>query len=256
MKNLILVILFISFTTFISIYSIIKADYNWDIIGYIGSVYSLENSDTNSVHQKTYESIKNALTEDNFKRLTTNNKYREDLTICAKCFYQTLPFYKIKPLYILLIYLFHKLNINIVLSPLLISAIFYFLSCIIIYVWLTKIFNNIIFIFFIAGFFNIMPYLLNSASNSTPDSLSGFIVLLALYFLVLKRSLYLFLSLMIISIFTRPDNILFFAILTGILLFNKEFGQKKAKIIILFIIGILINYSYSIPKYRARKNKG
>jgi len=65
---------------------------------------------------------------------------------------------------------------------------------------------------------------------------------------------------MILSVFARPDNILLFAILTGILLLNKEYGQKKAYIIISFIIGILLagiintwsgNYGYSTIFYHS-----
>jgi len=239
LKKLFFGVLYVLLLSCISIYAIYKADYNWDVIGYISAVYAIESTDTNKVHQKTYESIKSSVKENNFLQLTTANKYREVLATCAKCLYQTLPFYKIKPLYVIMIYFLFKININIVFSSILISGTFYFFSCIIIYLWLLKISDNVIFTFFASILLSIVSYMINSASYCTPDSLSTFIILLAMYFLFFNKRLYIALSLMILSIFARPDNIFLLSILSGILLFDKNYSRRKVTIILSFVIGIL-----------------
>lgn len=127
-KNIVSFVVYFLIVLFISIVSIHKPDYNWDILPYVASVYSLESTDTNSIHKNTYEIVKSTLPEQAYLLLVSNNKYREEMHQCSKCFYQQLPFYKIRPLYVALIYILYKLGINIIVSSFVISSI----SCLLI----------------------------------------------------------------------------------------------------------------------------
>lgn len=228
---------------------------NWDILPYIGAIYSMESADTNVVHSKAFETVKNSVDFRTYELLTTGSAYREAMLSCAKCFYEQLPFYKIKALYLLTAYLLYKLGAGTMASIVLVSSVSYVLINIICFLWLRFISGKEIIGVFIGIAFSIFPFLLNSASEAAPNAFSALIVLSAMYFLVVKKMLYPFCALMLVSVIARPDNIILFLVLLAFLYFTKITGDKKAVYIITFISAIVIfklvdfwagNYSWKI----------
>lgn len=219
-KKIILPAIYTGIVLCISIISIYKPDYNWDTLPYVASAYSLELHDTNIVHNNAYEVVKKSIPPQAYELLTTNNKYREEMLVCAACFYQQLPFYRIRPLYVVLIYTFYKLGLNIVISPFIISGLSYFLICLICFFWLKKISKDQVLVFIVSILLAIGPFLLSSATEASPNALSGLITLGALYSF-LRGKFMLFLVLMLISVFARPDNLLAAILYSSTLLIYK-----------------------------------
>ena len=221
-------------------YSLLRPAYNWDVLPYIASMYSLESNDTNYIHTLTYGAVKSSVDEKTFIQLTSG-EYRKAMADCAKCFMEQLPFYKIKALYVLLIFFFYKLNIDIVRSTVLISVISYVLINFICLFWLRKVTNKQTIFIFTAIIFAIFPFLLNSASDSAPNMLSALFVLSAFYVLFKKKSV-LFCILMLLAVFTRPDNIilLFISIIALYIYKNKDINISKPALAITFIASIAL----------------
>lgn len=260
MKGKIAFFVYVCFAAAISVYSVMKADYNWDVLAYAGCVFSLESSDTDAVHKSAYELFKSSVDEKTYSLQAAGNKYRETLASCAGCFYQTLSFYKIKLLYIALVYGLYKSGINLFVSLSVISALFYFLTSLVIYLWLFKIIDSKLHTFLIAVLLTASPYLINAASNPTPDLFAGFLIFISVYCLVERKSLYLFILFMILSLLVRPDNIFLFVILSGVLIANNQYLVHRKLVYSSITLGILIvviinvwsgNYSYSTLFYHS-----
>src|ERR1041384_7037979 len=97
--KIILYLIYSSVIIIVAVYSIYRPSYNWDILPYTASAYSIETSDTNAIHSKTYEAVKNTVDAKTFLQLTTG-EYREAMASCPKCFVEQLPFYKIRAFYV------------------------------------------------------------------------------------------------------------------------------------------------------------
>ncbi len=160
---------------------------------------------------------------------------------CAECFYQHLPYYKIRPLYILLVYILYKLNLNIVFSTVVISSISYLLICILLFLFIRYYCKNTVYTFFISIILAISPYMLVAATEASPNLLSALILLTALYILM-KGRVYLFLFLIFISVLARPDNLIILSFLLAGLILNKDelYRVNRISIILTFVLTIVI----------------
>jgi hypothetical protein len=251
---------FLVFTAAITIYSVMKADYSWDSLAYAGCVLQFENSDTDKIHRSVYDLLKTSADDKTYLQHTSGNSYRETLSECAECYNNTLPFYRIKILYIALIYIIHKLGVSLFFSITLISGAFYFLACITIYIWLGKSVTNEIHRLIASLLLSVSPFLINASSNTTPDMLSGFLILLSLYYMIVNRNLYLFMFFMLLSITARPDNIFLYVIITGILISQNDFSKQKKLLYAGAAVGVFIviliniwsgSYGYSTLFYHS-----
>lgn len=246
-KNVVFFTSFALIAISISVISIYKPAYNWDTLPYIASVFSLDSRDTNSIHKNTYEIVKNSIPEKQFEVLVTSNNFREEMYKCAKCFYQHLPYYKIRTLYIFSIYVLYKLGVNIVYTPVVISSISYFFTGVIFFVFLKLFCKNIALVFILSVLVMISPFLLVAASESSPNTLSGFIILLSLYSLYKGRK-YLFFGLIFLSVLTRPDNLILLTFMLIALAVSKSesLRAKKPFIFVTFILAIAAVWVISI----------
>jgi len=236
-KNILLFIVFALIALCIALFSVYKPDYNWDILTYTASVYSLESQDTIGIHDNSYAVVKNSIPPQAFSNLISNNKYREEMYTCAKCFFEQLPFYKVRPLYIALIFLLYKLNVNIVISTVAVSAFSIFIIGIFIFLWLKRVTGNIWIVFIISVLLAMSPFLLDASSESSPKALSAMLIFAAL-FLFFKRKFIPFLGIMLLSVFSRPDNLLLL-ILFALPLYLYKGEEIKIKNFYLFASFIL-----------------
>lgn len=255
MRKKLIFFVYILFASGIAILSVMKADYNWDVLPYAGCVIAIETSDANEIHRKTYEIFKESVDSKTYLQLTTGSNYRETLANNADSFNQNLPFYKVKPLYILLMYALYKSGINLFTAPIIISAVFYFFMSILVFIWISKFTENQIHTFLFSALLSFAPFMISFSSSATPDLLSSFLIVLAMFRLLTKKNIYWFLLFMILSILVRPDNIFIFAILTGVLTAIDGFSRYRKMLYAGIAIGVLTeiivnvwsgNYAYSI----------
>jgi hypothetical protein len=229
-------------------YSVYHPSYNWDVLPYTASVYSLESNDTAAIHKNTFDALKNKVDAKTYIQLTTGSEYREAMATCAKCFMEQLPFYRIKALYVLMVYVLYKTGVNVVSATVLVSAISYILINLICFIALKHFTKNYIIIILTSIIVALFPFMLNSAGDSAPNMLSALIVLSAFYLLIAKRKLYLFMILMLISVIARQDNIILLALFLIAFYWIKQEEIKTSKFAFLlaFITAIAIFWSVNL----------
>lgn len=199
---------YLLFVFSLSLYAINRPSYNWDMIPYIAVALSLEYTDDQLIHSKTYEYIKQSVPDPVYTELTHGDylDYRAQVAQNYLYFTQQLPYYKIRPLYTSLIYLGYKMGINIVTATLLVSILSGVLIAILALLWLLD---------HLEGFYPyLFAFLITSlgvteiARVQTPDALSAAILLAAMYFLCKEQQTYFSSLLLILSIFARTDNLI------------------------------------------------
>lgn len=117
-----------------------------------------------------------------------------------------LDFYRIKPLYIQITVLFHKLGFSYVLATLLPSLIAYCCIGLITFAWAGKVLDA-----FPALLVSVLLMLSNAAiilpRLSTPDGLSNLLILFSLFSIYFAQHKYLTWVLLLLSILLRMDNV-------------------------------------------------
>lgn len=190
----------------VSWYAASNPFYSWDMIPYTALILSLEQpSDKQTLHTKTYQTIKQQVPPQVYAELTKPG-YRQEMEQSHDDFHQQLPFYQIRPLYIGLSELLHKTGMNVVTAIVLISVLSSLFMSIIILRWLFNELDN-----FYAYLFSFLIIhnsgVIQIASAFTPDALSAAILILSMYWLI-QRYLYVAGLLLVLAIFARTDNII------------------------------------------------
>lgn len=190
----------------ICLYAWRKPVYNWDMLGYMAIVLKKDQPNPDSVHAMTYRIAKEEVPAMKYGFFIggENRKMRaKDPAFFSKY----LPLYGVKPLYIESISLFYKMGIPLTKATVLPSIIFYFLTGLLVLLWLSRYFN-----FFIATLLALLTMCLDWAVSatglSTPDVMSAFFILLAFYFVLEKYSILSCLCFLVIAMLARLDNII------------------------------------------------
>ena len=115
------------------LYGLHFATYNWDILAYVGSAKNFTIDDKESLHNYVYSEALTSIPEENLyiilgdvspgkyitedyspdeDKLPNDDYYRQVVSLDPEAFYQQLPFYQIKILYVALIYTASELGVN------------------------------------------------------------------------------------------------------------------------------------------------
>jgi hypothetical protein len=209
----------------LAIYKYIKPYYSYDLIPYTASTISLEQSNKELIHKETYKTVKDALPGDVFKGLISG-EFGEKMYTDSISFNQTLNFYKVKPLYIFLIFGIYKLGLGIVETINLISVISYLGIATLLFMFIYKLRSGYFGILIISLLMVCQPFLLIAGRN-TPDALSALIILLSLFLILDRQSRFVPGILLILSIAIRPDNLIISSIL---LIYFGLFSPKQYRL--------------------------
>lgn len=183
--------------------------YNWDMIGYIASAKAFEESDPQIIKQFTYEQLKGHVAEHKYHALTGQTgqwkEFRSEVFESAEVLQEQLPFYQIRPVYNLLIYLAYKIGVNIAFATHLISlSAVVFSMGVIFLISREHVPKNFVYCIPILGFaFGVV----DMARLSTPDSLAMLCIISAAYCL-LNKKINLLLIILVIMIGVRTNLIL------------------------------------------------
>ncbi len=86
---------------------------NWDMLGYAASIKSLYGLDVAAIHTSVFSEYKSYATAQHFELLTADSSYRRTMYMDAEAFYQQIPFYKIRVLYVLLLTAASQAGVNV-----------------------------------------------------------------------------------------------------------------------------------------------
>ena len=225
LKSLFLLI-YCAIILFVSIYSLKKPAYNWDILPYMGVILSYENIDVKTIHDSVYNIAKKQIPSAFYNRMIDpSNKYRNRVAQSPEAFHMQLPFYVVKPLYTGLSYLFYKAGAPLLIATIWPSVISYFLIGLLLFYWLQK-YWPVIFAFAGSLFIMFSSPLLSGANLSSPDMLSALLLFAAIYAIIERRSLAWTFFFLILSVFTRLDNIIPSIFFLTTLAFTNKWNPK------------------------------
>lgn len=208
-----------------------------DLLGYAGSIALADTGDIVKAHHLVYD---HSLTP-HLRGLDDNGKQALDMRRRAADPYyaaQLLPYFAIKPLYILTLEAVHKLGFDVIDSSRAVSALFYFAIAVMLWIY-TRSWLSLLAM--------VLPEVMLLGQVNEPDGMSCFFLLLGLW-LVFVRQHDLGLLPLILAIWVRPENLLM-ALLVIFVLFNKgRLELWKAVALSLVCVGsdALINH-YGYP---------
>jgi len=187
---------FILFDALLTLGLSFVAGHNGDMPFYIASVLENEGTPPNAVFAKTREILKQELPETGFA---------EHAARLDKADPGIMGFYHIKPLYIWLVSLFHRLGFSYVLSTILPSLIAYFLIGVLVWNWAIRTLKPLYALSLSMLILLINPFMI-LARLSSPDALSCLCLLGVLYCIYFEKNSRISLSLLLLSIWIRMDN--------------------------------------------------
>ena len=243
MRNKLFISLYLVFIILIALYALKKPEYNWDMLAYMSVVVGYDHSDVTFVHDTVYNIAKQQLPASTYSQLTDAGiPYRKRMAENADQFHQQMPFYTVKPLYTGLVYLFYKAGFPLIRASLLPSFLGYVLTGWLLIFWIKRYMQ-----FFLAlaiGIFMMLtPTMWGIARLSTPDCVSTFLLLGAVYFILERRSLLFAFIFLLLSIFARVDNAVPAFFILSLLAFTNKWEPKiSVKKYLLMLLFVALSY--------------
>ncbi len=215
--------------------------YNTDIEAYMGLVYKTAHPEMpiEEIHKRVFQE----LDQNQFKHSKTDHTGRVEVTIGENTYYKTiaeypdifleeLQLFAVKPFYNFINYGFFKLGLSAAASTFAISVISYVLILVVILLFLVRILRNHYLAILFTLFFSLFKPLLDGARHAAPDNLSCLLLLLSFYFFVIKRDLWAVTIFAMLCVFTRPDYIILYTLLTVLLLVSaKQWQVSRPKLL-------------------------
>ena len=226
MKNKILLSLYVAAIFLAGLYAFKKPLYNWDMIAYMGITVGYGHADPNYIHDTVYNIVKQQLPGPVSNQLTDGGiEFRKRMAENPNEFYQQMPFYSVKPLYTGFIYAFYKIGIPLIQATVLPSLIGYLFIGLLLISWIKRYLEMPIALAFCLLIMFSAP-MWELARSFTPDCLSTFLLLCALYCILETKSLGFAFMWMIFSITGRLDNVIPAFFIISLITFSNKSGFK------------------------------
>jgi hypothetical protein len=186
--------------------SIHSPHWNWDLVPYVACVLQSRFPDPADLHAATFEEIRRIVPPARFVALTTGD-YFGDVFHDPEALRQQLPFYFVKPAYVALLRLLTSAGLSPVTATLAVSIVASATFALLVFFWLRLHFAPRA-----AGPFAVLLSLVIGlpivARISTPDAVSGCLLLVALYALCEHAALGIASLAIVFSVAVRSDNVI------------------------------------------------
>lgn len=224
--------------------------YNFDMLGYMALVIKMDQPGSiKEIHKTTYSIAHENLSAEEYKRLTEAPLYRKKFETNASEFEKILPNYIVKPLYLWACWLFYKSGIALPTATVIPSIISFVFLGVFLFHWLSKYLDAVM---ALIGTSLLMysTFIASIARLSTPDLLSAVFLLLGFYFILEKRNLLSMFIFFLLSILTRPDNIITCFFIIAFLGFSKKWKMVSLKQFLVMSACFAICYVFIILPVR------
>lgn len=214
--------------------------FNYDVIGYVGTVYAYSDKNPEIIHRKTFDNLAKHAPPDEYQLITgtrcpqnASTALRRDIAGNPVHFVQQLPFYSVKPIYPGLMYLLDKAGIDPVPASQLISRTAYVGLGLVLFLWLLSSLPPLLALV-VAGSMASISHVLELAYLSTPDALSSFCLTAALALLTEGGRKRISLLIFAFAVAIRPDNIvlLFWMALVVAYHFRRDYAWIAASVLL------------------------
>jgi hypothetical protein len=158
-KKKLLFSIYILFLLLSNLLSYKKPSYDWDMLPYTAITLRLDGYDKSQIHDQVYRIAKDQLSAFDYYRLSASNPKRKKWFDNPASFNALLPFYVVKPLYNVCCFALYKCGIPILKATMLPSVFAYFVSGILLYIWLSKFLKHYL-VLIISVFTMLLPFVL------------------------------------------------------------------------------------------------
>ena len=210
--------------------------YDIDLLSYTGNVALSDTTDLRAVHRAVYS---DPLTP-HLRGFDASDRQAMILRHRAADPYFSalyLPYFSVKPLYVLALEAAHKLGATLVGSSRIISALFFFGIALVVWLYSRSL---------IALVALLVPQILALGESNTPDGMSVFLLLLGLWMIfVLKKEIGLLT--LILSVWVRPDNFVVCLIVLSVLYWNGRLSKLDMTVVGFLVVGsvaVISHYGY------------
>jgi hypothetical protein len=222
---------FLAFIVLVAIlfgYTCSRPSYNWDLLLYTSAVISVDETNPQVIHDRTYQIAQASMPAQAYKILVTGENEEESYRN-PEVFQSLKPLTKTRPLYIFLLILLNKIGLNPVFATVLLSSAGCFLFALSCFIWLAKYYSGMQ-SFFLSLVIIYLGRFTTLAKMATPEALSAAVMLAAVYLIVEKRKYIPAYLLFAAAIGLRYDNVVFpMAVLLPQFIFRREeSGISKA----------------------------
>ncbi len=181
---------------------------NWDILGYVGAVFSYTEQNS-ELRKRSLEEIKKYISAEQYKSITSGSYFRETVANDDRAFIEQIPAYSLKPLYVLLTGILGTIIGNIALASVLISSAGFFLMGTSLYLLRPRGLYEPLWLISILGLLYLgNPRLTLLTKAATPDSLAAGFMLAGFWAYLCKPQSIYPKALMSLAIMTRPDAVI------------------------------------------------
>ncbi len=199
--------------------------YNWDMLAYAGAALALEGGADSDIHAAIYQAFQHQTPAWAWRELTEGN-YAERMFHHPPEFIAQLGFYYVKPLYVALLAILHRLGIPWVAAMQALSAAFTMLACLVLARWLARSFSwpQAVWLTLTLAY---VSRLMDLARGGSPDALSTGLTLLGLYALIAAQRPALGQAILAIAIAARPNNIILFVLCSAYLIWHNRHTTQR-----------------------------
>ncbi len=212
-----------------------KPQYNWDMLPYMAIVISLDEDNTTTIHQKTYDAARENIPPDKYAALIdSNNAYRKMMSQNSQKFFDELLLYHSKPLYVFFVFIL-SLFFALPMASVIPSILGYVVCGWVFYIWINRYVDSRIALL-ISLFWIVSWPVLDTAGLSTPDFLCSAFILAGFFCWVEKRNLMISITLFGLAVMTRLDVGLLLLIFVAWLYYDKEIQVRSVGLIGIFLM--------------------
>ncbi len=207
-------------------------EYGWDMPGYMGSYYLIENPPNNlNVHENVYSAIKSEAPKyqyDNMVGVHEKGSWKDWISKNEAAFNLQIPYYSIKVFYVFLIFCFHKVGFSLPIATFLPNLISFFLFGFFLYFIFKEILGDKKLIpLSITLFLLLIPPFRYLSTIPSPDMLTVLLLTWFAFCVIKKYELYIQFMILMLVIFTRPDFIIFGISYLGIYILYDFLKERK-----------------------------
>ena len=212
------VLFFVAIMAAVSLYTLVRPDYNWDMLAYVATALEDRHADPVALHGETWRQIEAGASTAQLDHLRSGNPYNRHQWENPVDFQSQLSMYRVKVAYVALLRAVEPLAGNLVKASIWLSEIPSFGIGLLCLYWLYR--EGALQGAFVLGPLLVIAHYADMTSAVSPDVLVALVSLLAIYALTRGRDA-VACGLLFASVFIRPDNIiLIFALLLTAIAFG------------------------------------
>jgi hypothetical protein len=238
-----LVVPYLCFFALLSAWAVVQPQYTWDLVGYIGC--SVDSTDAKVIHGVTFDAIRGL---SNNKEIQVDNPYRVELSTNPYHFAEQLPFYSIKPVYVMLMKGLHRLGIPFPKAAVAISAASNFLLALLLWYWLGAYLNGLP----LAGACTLImlsPNILALSRWPTPDLLATLVAGIGIYLILERKVPFWGSALLLLDVWVRTDALVLAGVVFATLLITRKLDFAQFVALSVLALGSYLTINHFAGNY-------